>query len=566
MNKMPKEAWRYAILLIVLFTIGALTVQAILRFLFDELPLESFRVVAVLMFALTLGFMSIAGAFGMWAIRFSAERESQRRIGRMVDAMDYLRDGLVTLDDKGRITGANPSALEIAQRATLKDEGFCEVFPGVSEEDLHALIDKREPYELERSLACPAGEKTLRFRSQPSDDGAQVLISDITLLNALVAHNRQMARFQLVGQIARGVAHDFSDLLCALSGHASMLRYGLRDSPEHVEAVDRMVREAEKGIALAAHLRELAQPMNVSRTTDVCHEYVDMAVRRVRDSLPDMWRVESDIQTVGTISLTGVQVEQIVLNLALLCAESLSSPGTIRVEQRLPNPRDPFEADGVYAGTLRVLAHCPAHREAEIRSPRWRASDAESGVILSVIRSMIQEAGGALEAGRTEQQLPRYRVALPSGTGSFTFENAEGDSRPYDAYVAEWTVLLTLAPGRRRFQVFRDRLQDCKVHVREADNLMTMLAHTEKDESLDAVILDDTLFGQEAESLLRAVVKLRPSAGFLALTERPRSAPPSVSGEVVFVSADASPDRMLRALIESRSMAVRRMQAGTAPA
>ena len=108
MKFLPKEAWRYAFLLIILFAIAAVTVHEILEYLREPLSAEHFRVISFLMSALTLGFMLIAGAFGLWAIRFSAEAESRRRIGRFVDAMDYLSDGILTLDGKGQITGSNP--------------------------------------------------------------------------------------------------------------------------------------------------------------------------------------------------------------------------------------------------------------------------------------------------------------------------------------------------------------------------------------------------------------------------------------------------------------------------
>jgi len=46
-------------------------------------------------------------------IQFSAGR-GRRRVSRFVDAMDYLHDGLLATDRKGRITGSNPAARNIA--------------------------------------------------------------------------------------------------------------------------------------------------------------------------------------------------------------------------------------------------------------------------------------------------------------------------------------------------------------------------------------------------------------------------------------------------------------------
>lgn len=561
MKTMPKEAFRYAVLLIVLFAIATLTVRSILAFLNERLAPEHIHVVNLLMFSLTLGFMMIAGAFGLWAVRFSAEGESRRRIGRFVDAMDYISDGLVTLDAKGRITGANPAAAKMAERESLNALSLRDVFDGLSEADAEALIRERHPHECECKPKSGKGGKVYRFRSQPSEGLTLVMISDVTTMNEQVARNRQTARLQLIGQIARGVAYDFNELLCAVSGQASLLRHLPRDSKETQAGIEQIMRYAEKGIALATHLRDLAQPVRMAvPTTDVCHEYLAMAVDRIRASLPYDWSVETDLQPVAPVSFTGLQIEQIVVNLALLCADAMSGAGILRVEIRPPESEYPFDLPG--AGVVLVsvrVADSGAHPD---RHRRPDSDTTESGVILSVIRSMIEDAGGAFDVLRSAQGLPMYRVGLPYGTFSpDTGGVIARDIREFDAYMAQWTVLLALAPGRQRFQPLKDRLKACRADVVTADNIMSVLAHVDKDVALDAVIVDRTLLGQEMESLLRAVLKLRPSAGVVVLTEQDASEFKTLVGDVVFAGAYADPDSLLMALVESKGKAVRRSKA-----
>ena len=76
-----RETWGYAVLLIVLFAIAAVAVSQILVYL-EYHTTADFKVVTSVMIALTLGFMLIAGAFGIWAIQFAGAAESRRRIGR----------------------------------------------------------------------------------------------------------------------------------------------------------------------------------------------------------------------------------------------------------------------------------------------------------------------------------------------------------------------------------------------------------------------------------------------------------------------------------------------------
>ncbi len=556
MKPMPKEAFRYALLLIALFAIATVTVRSILAFLEERLAQEHFHIVTILMFSLTLGFMMIAGAFGLWAVRFSAEAEGRRRVGRFVDAMNYLSDGLVSLDPKGRITGSNPAAAAIAGRDALNDLTLSEALAGLPEPEARALASERSPHECEWR---PNGSgKTYRLRSQPSEGLTLVMISDVTAMNVQIARNRQAARLQLIGQIARGVAHDFNELLCAMSGQASLLRHLPQDSAETQAAIEQIVRKADKGIALAAHLRELAQPPRVAASTDVCHEYLAVAAERVRDSLSAAWTVETDLQPVAPVSFTGVQIEQIVVNLALLCADAMPRPGVIRIAIRPPGSAFPFDIGSTFAGAVLVGGSETAATPQTERRPSVSADTTESGVILSVIRSMIEDAGGTFEALRGEQGQPQYRVGLPYG--ALTAEGGEptGAAGEYDAYIAQWSVLLALAPGRHSAQQLKIRLASCRADVFEVDNVMAVLAHAEKDMALDAVIIDRALLGQERESLLRAIVKLRPSAAVVALAEQDGAAIQSLSADIVFVESLADPDRMLAAMVEAKGLAVRR--------
>ena len=61
--------------------------------------------------------------------------------------------------------------------------------------------------------------------------------------------------------------------------------------------------------------------------------------------------------------------------------------------------------------------------------------------------------------------------------------------------------------------------------------------------------------------MLRAILKLRPSAGIVVICEDPENESPELAADVVFASARSEPDRVLAGLIEARSLAARRKQA-----
>ncbi|MDP2990123.1 MAG: hypothetical protein Q8O57_06105, partial [Kiritimatiellota bacterium] len=230
MTFLPKSAWRYAILIIILFAIVAVASMTIISYLQDQITeqtaTETIKQLSIAIWALTMGCMFLAGALGLWAIRSTAEIEGRRRIGRFVDTMDYMSDGLMAIDGKGHVRGSNPAARKLVPHTLPANKAVMlrDVFACLTEQDMHQLLDPLQPREIEKGCVYSHGLRTLRFRSQPSEGLMLILISDITTHHSQEIRKRQIAQLQIIGRLAAGVAHDFNNILCAISGHATLLQ------------------------------------------------------------------------------------------------------------------------------------------------------------------------------------------------------------------------------------------------------------------------------------------------------------------------------------------------------
>lgn len=559
MRLITRGALGYAVLLIILFAIATIAVWQTLAYIEEQISLEQYKIVMALIWALTLGFMLIAGAFGIWAIQFSVEAESRRRIGRLVDAMDYLRDGLLAVDRKGRITGSNPAAAKIVGSTLTKHESIEDVFTCLSKEDVSLLLSTKEPNEVERKLVSANISRILRFRSQPSEGLTLVLVSDVTTLNAQRRRSRQIARLQLIGQLARGVAHDFNNLLSVISGHASLLTRLQPDSSEMANSVEAITQSTDKGIALAGHLLELTQPAIAGRSTDMVEEHVRTAVESLRNSLPATWKVESTFQDqLPAVALTGIQIEQVVLNLGLLAADALNEPGILKITVAKPNTNHLFNVDSRFAGVILITTAGPSVT-ARADETIVRETSRESGVIQSVIRSMLEESGGTLDCLTGNGGSPIYRVCLPRGIIITSREEAGELAGELGDYIADWTILL--AKRTHQHSPLDKRLDELKVKVERVDNITSVLARVEEARKLDAMILDKYLLGKEAAGLLKAIVKLHPTAGIIVLCEDAELEIAGLPPDVISLPAHSDPNSILMSMIEAKTLAVRRKKA-----
>ncbi|MFO7871503.1 MAG: hypothetical protein R6V03_08740 [Kiritimatiellia bacterium] len=572
MRLFSREAWSYAALLIVLFAMAALAVWRTLLYLEEQMAIEQFKIVTVILWTLTMGFMLTAGAFGMWAIRFSTEAESRRRIGHLVSAMDYLQDGLLVVDKRGHITGSNPSARKMVNSPLTGREDITEVFDGLTRADRDLLLRASRPVEIEREQVVDGESRVIRFRGQAGEalNLVLLLVSDVTAMNLEHLQRRQTARIQLINQITRGITHDLNNLLLGISGHASVLQRN-DTGPEAFSRSLKYIREnAERGLAVANHLVELSKPVVTGKATELTSEHLHNAADDLRNSLPEGWSVKETIEPdLPAVSLSALQVEQLVLNVGLLAAERAGQTANLLISAGRAGSGPLMEGDARAACVVLVtaapsgtdsfagLGSRPSTNTSAVSAGE---STYEAGVIESVIRSMLEEQGGDLEILATADASTVYRIRFPRGT--LKTNGVETDAplpQELKSYVSHWTILL--GGTRHTARDLSRRLAKLGLETVSVDNIASALSTVQEHDRLDAMMLDERLMGTETAGLLKAVLKLRPEAGIVVLCENPRSQPKELAGEVVFVPHDVPLESLLNSAIEARTMSTRRKKA-----
>ena len=554
MKLFQREASAYAVLLIVLFAMAALAVSRTLDHIGTYVSGDELQLITIAMSALTLGFMMIAGAFGLWAIRFSAEAEARRRIGGLLESMDYIKDGLIAIDNKGRITSLSPIATELLGQNIAQGSKLESVFPSLSQEDLTLITEKEHPNEIEQVIKIKDTSRIIRLRSQPSSSGQNmILLCDITSMNTEHERTRQRGRLQLIGQLARGVAHDFNNLLCSISGYSSLLSRITANSPETSASIASISKEAERGIALAGHLLELCHPGLVKGATELVHEHVTNATNTLRDSLPATRKVECSIDTaIPSVALTGVQIEQVILNLAWLVADRSSTSSTIHVKLCLPGNDFLSTIEEDFAAVI-IITTATLENDTSNQKTIVYDSDSDDGIIQSVIGTMLKENGGRLDKLVAADSTPIYRVALPHGTMVNKESEAISLSPELIAYIQPWALLFARPDGE--YIELDRRIKDLGLNSENVNNISSALAHIEADTTLDSIIIDKNFLGPEWSGLLKAILKLRPFAGIVVICEDPTDKTEILSKDIVFVRTGTPPNNILTAMIEARTLA-----------
>ncbi|HPA78953.1 MAG TPA: histidine kinase dimerization/phospho-acceptor domain-containing protein [Kiritimatiellia bacterium] len=506
-------------------------------------------------YLLIMSFLFLSGGLGLWAIRFSTVIEGRRRVGRFVDAMDYLPDGVLLVDRATRAEGINPAAIEMSGGLARKGTALEVIFPFLSAEDVNTLMVTSGPHEVEKQFASAGGPHVWRFRSQPMEGMALIMISDVTSRRAKELRERQIATIHMIGRIARGVAHDFNNILCAVSGHAELLR-ALKPGREEMESVSAIIGESDRGARLAAHLLELSRMGDGGQPAEQVAEAVRQAGEILRVGLSYGWdiRVECGANAFPPVMLSRIQLEQVVVNLGLLVADDMGTEGVLHVMLRHPSEECLLKVSQSCAALVMVWA---SHVHAPVLEMDTILEEAPAtqygGVIHSVLRSMLEEVDGRLDTFQYGRRF-LYRVCLPGAPAHVDPhkngipQSGEGNLyKPADDYLRGRKIMLA-STSFANIADLHVLLMERGGEIRVAGSLVEALDIVNERNPLHLIVYDMGMLGEDARGLLRATLKLHPQAGILALCREEDDEVSALADRVEFSPHEASAPELLEAL------------------
>jgi PAS domain S-box-containing protein len=262
-------------------------------------------------------------------------QETERSLELLIDSVtDYA---IYMLDPDGRVVSWNAGARRITGYEAGEIIGHC-FSRFYTEEDQTGNLPMRS-----LNIAAREGkieQEGWRIRKDGSRFFANVIIDairdrgrlvgfakitrDITEKRAADARLRQAQKMEAIGQFTGGAAHDFRNLLMAISGSLEVLRRHLPDDERMRGLLDNAVQASKRGISLTQRMLAFA------RREELKLEAVDVAAlvggmrdlleRSVGPSIRIDTRFRGEIPSVLT---DANQLETALLNLALNARDAM---------------------------------------------------------------------------------------------------------------------------------------------------------------------------------------------------------------------------------------------------
>ncbi len=158
-------------------------------------------------------------------------------------------------------------------------------------------------------------------------------LADITERNRLEQQVRQTQKMEAIGQLTGGVAHDFNNVLAAITGTIDILADGVADRPE-LAAIAKLISEAaDHGAELTGRLLAFArrQPLQ-PRKIDIGHAVTD-AAQLLRSTLGEQVDIEWRLSPNAWPALVDpAQLVTAILNLAVNARDAMADGGKLTIE------------------------------------------------------------------------------------------------------------------------------------------------------------------------------------------------------------------------------------------
>ncbi len=260
------------------------------------------------------------------------------------------------------------------------------------------------------------------------------ILLDVTQRKVVESQYQAARRLEAIGRMAGGVAHDFKNLLTAITGAAELLRGRERLPPESAEELQVILSTAERGAMLSRQLLAFSQ----NRVQNAEPVDIPAIVQGMAPLLQRLMhaRIRLDLQidsAVPAVMADRNQIEQIVLNLVVNARDAMPGGGTLRISvSRVAGAKAPPEARVVAGGGqlvgLRVEdsgVGIPRELQARVFEPYFTTKGEQgTGLGLATVQGVVAQTGGHIildsSPGRTcfSIYFPSADPLPPAGDGA----------------------------------------------------------------------------------------------------------------------------------------------------
>jgi PAS domain S-box-containing protein len=356
--------------------------------------------------------------------------------------------------------------------------------------------------------------------------GFAKITRDITEKRAAEQRLRQAQKMEAIGQFTGGAAHDFRNLLTAISGSLELLRKQLPTDPRTLGLLDTAVQASRRGITLTQRMLSFARRQELKiEAVDVVALVFGMLGLLERSVGPAI-RIDTRFLAQIPPALTDAnQLETALLNLALNAKDAMPSGGTITItadNESVTSGHPSHLAPGSYT---RISFTDTGHGMDEATLARvtepfftTKGVGKGTGLGLAMVDGLCAQSGGKLVVRSRLYQGTTLELWLPAAAGELRASPSTSTAEPLTAATADRQLKVLLVDDDTLVLESTTAMLEDLGHIVLAVPSGERALDLIKDASIDVVITDQGMPGISGLELAGAIRAVRPNLPVLIAT------------------------------------------------
>ncbi|WP_243371853.1 ATP-binding protein [Geotalea sp. SG265] len=471
-------------------------------------------------------------SFGIRALRKDGERkEAEKERTLFASVIQQAQEGIILMDDSGRIHYANPAVEAIIGHApdtmtgrNIRDidcephmHGFyTAIWEAVSrgETRITNAIQKggeHLPYYFDAtlwSIADEAGNATTYV----------ALIRDVTHEVKLERQLSQAQRMESIGTLAGGIAHDFNNSLASIITCTEMARDDVPEESPVRELLDVVLKSSYRGrnlvrqiLTFSCQVEQERQPVHVERVINEC-------LKLLRASFPTSITIRPNIcNAPGMVLADPTQIHQIIMNLCTNSGHAMHESGGVLEIALINVDLDTAAVSGfpdLPSGRyLKLSVQDTGHGMDQATMERifdpfftTKTRGEGTGLGLSVVHGIVKNHGGAITVISKPGKGTCFHIFLPRTDDP---ESCQADNRQLPPMEGRERILFVddeedlLFAGKKMLERLGYRVESCR------DGNEALTAFRLEPHGYDLVITDQTMPHMTGTELTREILRIR---------------------------------------------------------
>ena len=259
--------------------------------------------------------------------------------------------------------------------------------------------------------------------------GGMLIFHDLRGQRKRLEEMVQIEKMKALGLMAKGVAHDFNNILSMILGNIEILDREL-ENESHKERLNRIHNAVVEGAKIVERLNayvgggEEGGRLNTRSLPTVVDQAIDFLTPRIkelRDKEGVVVDFNVDVEEVGEVLIDPEDLKEVLVNMLLNSLEAMPDGGTVTVCARRED--EEVKIDIIDSGT-----GIPKSERSKIFDPFYTTKGVKaSGLGLCVSKGIVQNCGGAIALESEEGKGTKFTIRLPLRTSPEAVKPDEGD-------------------------------------------------------------------------------------------------------------------------------------------